>query len=651
MTLPKIKIRHLLIGVVAIFLVIVLVWVGFLTYHVVSLNQSAHKLTDSLQAQPVDFQALKPDLQSVNADLTALQSGISPLYPILKFSSGLPGIGPLLSQVEPLLNFSQGLAQAGSLLFDTFEPVLNSTVQPTANETTTERLFKAIQSNQASLDKVKQILDQIAPERDKIHPGLLPDSIQKYYAKIDQVFPILQKGLPALMQIPVLMGSNGKINYLILAQNHDEMRATGGFISGIGLASFDNGKLASFSIGDSYAIDDFTKGYPTPPAPLKKLMLADYWVTRDSNWSPDFPTSAQQAQTLYTLSTGIQTQGVIAFDQLAVKSILQVLGPVNVPDYPDPVSSTNVEEFMIQSWSPDPAKGVTPQWWANRKKFMGELGKLIVSKLLALGDQKTLVNLALSAVDLVKSGHLLIYFNQPEMSAVLASADLDGSINPATGDFLYLVDSNIGFNKTDSVVNRELMDEVDLSNPQAPQAQITASYQHTIKQDIVCKNETTYGKGTYADQQARCYWDYWRIYLPSGSKLVDSTVLPVPAALLLYGKDWPGQVEVTKGEHDLEVYAGLMVLPTNSQQETKIKVSLPSSVLEKIDNQNWLYTLRVQKQPGLAILPLTIKIKLPAGAAVSPGFSDWEKGADNIWTWKSTITETRQLSLAFSYSQ
>jgi hypothetical protein len=648
MVFPKMRTKYLLIGLAAILLTVLLVWGGILAYHVVTLNQNAHQLLDTIQADKIDISAVKPDLQAVVSDLDSIKSDLNPLFPLFNTSSALPAIGPLLSQVEPLLNFSQGLAQVGSILFDAFEPVLNSSAQP--GSTTTERLFKAIQSNQDAINQVQQIIDQIAPERQKIQAALLPDSIQKYYARLDPLFPILQKGLPALKQVPVLMGANGAMNYLILAQNRDEMRATGGFISGIGLASFDQGKLASFSIGDSYAVDNYKAGYPTPPAPRKQFMLADYWVPRDANWSPDYPTAAQQAQALYTLSTKVQTQGVISFDQLAVKGVLQALGPVTISDYPDPISASNVEEFMIQSWSPDPATGVTNSWWSKRKQFMGELGKVILAKFFALSDQKALANLAVIAVDLIKSGHLLIYVNQPEMSAVLASAHLDGSISPSNADFLYLVDSNIGFNKVDTVINRQLLYEVDLSNPQTPQAQITASYQHTIQKDVVCKNEANYGTGTYADLQTRCYWDYWRIYMPSGSQLVSSAVQPVPASELLYGKDWPAQVLVEKGENDTQVFAGLMVLPTHSQQQNKITVSLPASVLQKNGDQGWLYNLLIQKQPGLTNLPVTVKIKLPDNAAISPGFSDWKTEGDNTWSWNGTLTGTRQLSLAFTIS-
>ncbi len=648
MRLQKITPRKLLIALGLFLLVLFLIWAGHLAYRVIHLTSTARSLAAAVQSQHIDSATLVSDLDSIAGDIGAIHANVRPIYPLLSLGAGIPGIGPYVRQVEPLLNLGNGMAQAGALLLDTFAPVMQASTLAGAGGTTTERLFTAIESNLPALDEASQLLDQVAPERQKIDPDLLPGSIRRYYLKADHYFPTLQKALPALKQVPALMGAKAVQNYLILAQNRDEMRATGGFISGIGLASLDKGKVSSFSLGDSYAIDDFSKGYPKPPVALKQFMEADYWVTRDANWSPDFPTAARQAEKLYKLSTGTQVGGTIAFDQLAVKSLLEVLGPVTLEGYPDPISAANVEDFMRLSWAPDPSTGITPEWWANRKKFMGDLGKVILGKIFTPGDSKALAALALKLVDLVQTGHLLVYVDQPEIASLLAEANLDGALRPTAGDYLYLVDSNVGYNKVDTIINRQLLYEVDLSDPANPTANITVSYQHTGQQDVICKQEATYGKGTYADMQARCYWDYWRIYLPTGSRVITAAINPVSGAQLLSGKDWPGQVETNPGEANLTVLSGIMVLPTKSQQQTSIQISLPSTILQKGENQEEIFQLQVPKQPGLADLPVKVSIKLPANSAIQPGNTDFQKESIDTWSWNGDITTTRLLFIAFN---
>ncbi|HVP22028.1 MAG TPA: DUF4012 domain-containing protein [Anaerolineaceae bacterium] len=625
----------------------VLIWAGHIVYRVIHLSSTARSLINTVQSGNLDTSIITSSISSMTDDLVAIQVNVRPVYPLLSLGSYIPGVGPYLGQVKPLLEFSSGLGRAGNLLMTNFEPVLKSSGQAAGGLSTTEKLFNAIQSNLSAINQASAIIDQVSSYRQKIDPNLIPSSYRNYYLTLDKYFPAIQAGIPALQQIPLLMGENGNQNYLILAQNRDEMRATGGFISGIGLAALNKGKIVSFSIGDSYAIDDYSKGYPKPPAPLKQFMLAGYWVTRDANWSPDFPTSAVQAQKLYTLSTGTAVKGTVAFDQLAVKDLLDVIGPVNLAGYPDQISSANVEDFMRMAWAPDPSTGITMQWWENRKNFMGELGKVLLGKVLSMGDQKNLAKTALALVDMIKSGHLLVYIDQPEITSLLASVRLDGALHPEAGNFVYLVDSNIGFNKVDTVVDRSLSYAIDLTNPNAPTAQITVTYRHTVQQDVPCVQEATYGKGTYTDMQTRCYWDYWRIYLPAGSQLLSSSVLPVPGKELLSGKDWTGQVESSQAEDNLAVLSGLMVLPPNSQQETQLKVSLPTSILTRDENRGSIFQLQVPKQAGLDQLPLTVKIILPPGVSIQPGYTDWRKEGDNIWTWSGNLTQLRVVSLGF----
>jgi hypothetical protein len=528
---------------------------------------------------------------------------------------------------------------------DAIEPALQS--DPGGNLSILERLSKAIQESGPSLDEADRLLKAASADGAKINPEAIPERFRAYFQKLEPYLPALQYAIPALKQIPALVGKDQRQDYLILAQNRDELRASGGFITGIGTVSLENAKLTGMHIGDSYAIDDFTKPYPIPPAPLKTFMKADYWVARDGNWSPDFPTAAAQVQKLYTLSTGINTRGVIAFDQLAVKGLLQALGPVQIESYPDSITAATVEDFMHQAWAPDPKEGITAKWWGNRKNFMGELGKALVSRLMETSDPKKMSAVAIQLADIIQQGHLLVYIDQVEIQSALKAVKLDGSIDSGPGDFLYLVDSNIGFNKVDPVVRRELTYEVDLAKLKQPQGKVSIRYQHTIQQPVPCKHEPTYGKGTYADMQARCYWDYWRIYRPLNSTLSDSSVHPVAGSLLLTGEDWTGQVDISTGEGQTTVFGGVMVLATNTTGGYTLTNALPQSVITQNQHGTWNYFLRIPKQPGLEALQVTISVQLPAGMILSNPPADWKRDDSGKWTWKSTLTSLQEFNLTF----
>jgi len=74
-----------------------------------------------------------------------------------------------------------------------------------------------------------------------------------------------------------------------------ELRPTGGFIGSFGLLNFENGKLGNLNVNDIYAIDGQLKGHVAPPDELLHFLGQPNWYMRDSNWSPDFPISAERA--------------------------------------------------------------------------------------------------------------------------------------------------------------------------------------------------------------------------------------------------------------------------------------------------------------------------------------------------------------------
>jgi hypothetical protein len=623
-----------------------LIWLVVLGALGIHLALTARALMNELQAPKIDFSKIQGHTITLTGDLQALQSAASPLFPLLRATQGIPGVGLYLGQVEPLLNFASGLAQAGKPLLTAFQPLL-AEQNPGGGLTAVEKLLQAIQANPAALDEAHRIIAQAARAREQINPLVFPEPYRTYYTRLNAYFPLLQYGMPALKQLPSLMGATGRQNILVVAENRDELRATGGFITGLGLAALENGKIVSFNLGDSYAIEDYSKDHPPAPTPLKQFMLADYWVTRDANWSPDFPTAAAEVQKLYTLSTGFQTSGVVAFNQLALKGILEVLGPVPVEGYPDLVSAASVENFMRQSWAPDPKEGVTDTWWANRKKFMGDLGRTILSRMLSSSDPKRLIALGRVVLEQLSAGQLLIYVDQPEIRTLLGQAGLDGALNPAAGDYLSLVDSNIGFNKVDTVIKRAIIYQVDLSQPRSPTAEFQATYQHNITTSVDCKHEASYGKGTYADMQTRCYWDYWRVYLAAGSRLSGSTVPPVAGQMLLNKTDWNGPAHSENAEKGLTVVSGLMVLPTNSRQEFKLALQLAPNSLKSLPQGTWTYALRIQKQPGLELLPVTVTVKLPEGSLPVIVPSGWVKQPGQNWVWQGNLSGTQDLSLTF----
>jgi hypothetical protein len=247
----------------------------------------------------------------------------------------------------------------------------------------------------------------------------------------------------------------------------------------------------------------------------------------------------------------------------------------------------------------------------------------------------------------MNQGQLSVYFNDPNAQAVLEEGGWDGALHPGNGDYLYLVDSNVGFNKVDSVIQRTLAYSVDLSGLNHPMGEVTLSYQHTGSGDVTCKQEISYGNGTYQDMQDRCYLDYWRVYVPGGSTLLSTSAKPVPADELLNGQGWSGHVETMAGEANTQVFAGLLMLPVAKSSQIGISYSLPSGVVQPEGTNLQEYNLQVQVQPGLEGLPFRLEISLPNNASpMNPG-EGWKPLNPRTWVWQGILDRSTELSLSF----
>jgi len=639
---------QLMIKILGLLIILALIaWMVDLSWHVVRLGRSLQTISLLSQAglNNISTDQAGELLTRSEADLTAIDRDLTPLFPVFRAWVRIPFAGKYLGQIEPVLQYATGLTRAGNAVFQGLKPILDA-MDKKENQDFMSTLVQTLQSSKLQLQQAAVDIDNAAQARTRLNPSILPANLQDKFLKLDNNFKMIQGGAVLLGVLPGLLGADSPQTYLVLAQNSDEMRATGGFITAIGLLGLEKGKVTRFEIGDSYKADDLNKDYPVPPEPIQRFMLADIWLPRDANWSPDFPTSARQVQNLYQISTNLNTNGVIAFDQTAVSHLLAVFGQVIVPGFAEPVNAGNVQDYMHETWAPEPDQGFSQQWWLNRKNFIPELGKLLLQKILSARDKTVLLNLANSSLDDLRSGHILVYFSDPQAQKALSQMSLDNSINPVPGDFLELVDSNIGFNKTDPVVNRSIAYKVNLTVPAQPEAEVSVHYQHTISQVVPCVHQAAYSQ-TYKGMQARCYWDYWRV-LTRATQITGSKVASVPASQLLDKQAWDGTLDVNPGEGNTQAIGGLMVLPTNQTGDIVLDYKLQPGVV-RVKQNELVYTLHLQKQPGLVKLPVVIEVIVPQEYVLSSSPPGWQAGADvHSWTWNGTLTQPVDISLTFT---
>lgn len=609
--------------------------VGKHFYHLLEVRKEvkALMLSDLTTIEPAYAFGL---LHSVEADLDVIDSNIHFIYPVL------PLFGQMPKQVQPSIIYLRALVDF-SLLFEAkVTPILDGSIE---NRVDMADLVDGFVNDDQFIQQVIDFSQRIPELRQQVEISALPLRFQDDFLLLDKALPLISLTGTILPNIGDVIGADSAVKYLLLALNHDELRAGGGFITAIGVLSVQNLTNIDFNLTDSYQVDDLSKDYPAPPQPMATYMLAGYWLARDGNWAADFPVSAQSVQDLYQISRDDKTQGVIAFDQEAVRQILESTGTLLVdPQQKIWVDKDNVINYMQESWGSNAEQS---DWWQNRKDFISVLGRVILKTIMDTRDFNQGINLIKVCLQLLDQGHLLVYFNNAQFQGVLEKQHLDHAVSYQGGDFLYWVDSNIGFNKVDAVVERQLHYSIDLSNADRVVGKISMQYEHTLSLPVECKHIATYGDEiAYSKMMERCYWDYWRLYLPPGSSFISAQVVDIPGNWLLNGKDWLGELDTISDLVNLNMLAGLMVLPAGSSQQIVLEYALPNSILVW---QNGLvyYHLDLEKQLGLNALEVNIEIRLPQDAT----FRDFPEGTQVLHNQAnySTILKSAENHFMFSY--
>lgn len=564
-----------------------------------------------------------PMFEPLQEGLGVFRQEVEPLLWITPYLGWVPGYGCELASSQSLLNLAVSLTDLGVDGYQASLPLLQvyeanpSDLNPVV---LTEILIQA----QPQLSKAHYSFEAAQTTRKVINEACLSPYIQDLFTnKIDTLLVLMGDALTVAREFPRLMGatSEGPKTYLLLVQNEDELRPTGGFITAAGTLLLENGQVSGMNFENSGDLDNWEKPYPVAPWQLRQYMNSPVLVFRDANWSPDFPTSALYAEHLYSYARNHSVDGVIAFDQQMLVEILSVLGPIELENAPYPIGPDNIISYM-RLGKTRPEKDLDDPDWTS-KDFINDISDVLLAKIFA-GDVQW-EKLADVLINTLDEHHLLLQLDNPSLASLLARQGWDGAVRAGKGDFLMVVDSNIGFNKTNAVIQTRLAYDVDLTDLARPVGNLTVFHQNNSDNKVPC---IQWGGITLEGQESypvdRCYWDYMRVYTAAGTSLHAAIPQAIPADWMIRRQAVPAQVDILDEEIDgVQGFGVLKVVPGGQSVATNFEFILPVHIVKtQIDSRNSVYSLRIQKQPGTLAVPAKIRIHIPNNAiiqSVPPG--------------------------------
>jgi len=543
---------------------------------------------------PESYALARQTLQESVDALKEAKNNFSFFTPLLHALGWLPWIGPDLAALPTLAETGQQLSELATVGLAVAEPLLLAPagVSPLAQlpvaYAAAETELATMRDQAAAIDAQVHTIDASA-----LSP-LLRDSVRQLQAATTLIAPALRMSA----YLPEILGVGETRTYLVLAQNNQELRATGGFLTSIGRVSLLDGRIVGIEFVDSYdpSINRTDLPLPQAPPPVQQHMGIEVMLLRDANWSPDFPTTAQIVRTIYNQQTGRTVDGVITIDLQAVELFVAALEPLQMAGVEEALTGATVLEQLTAFWAAPPGSEATLEsgnsgWWKQRKDFIPKLVDAVLSRIQrGQFDYLRMLSTMQQALD---TRAVQLWFANTDVQNELAAVDWDGRLRPPReGDYLAVVDTNFGYNKVNAAVEQRVAYQVDWPDgrDQPAVATLTLIYRHPYERPgYICDQTPRYGDN-YQEMIVRCYFDYLRVYVPAGSELIGTQGLQ------------PETVVSQRGEGGSQIFAGYFVLEPGSEETIALQYRLPAEITA--DN----YSLTVRRQAGTKPLPFQADI-------------------------------------------
>ncbi|BBY59373.1 DUF4012 domain-containing protein [Mycolicibacterium sarraceniae] len=312
----------------------------------------------------------------------------------------------------------------------------------------------ALRNEEPALRKIATDATRIDLEAQAIaapdYLGAMDKARSQLQSQTKDLAKLLQNTALAARLAPSMLGADGPRSYFIGFQTNAEARGTGGLLGGFGVVRFDNGKPEVDTLAPN---TDFYRKFT--PISLGPEFDNQYGFTnpssdfRNSNQSSHFPYAAQIWKSMAEQS-GIDVDGVIALDPVALSYILGATGPVVMPDGETVTKDNAVELTESTAYIRYPK----PQDQPARKKFLQDIAAEVVKKV--SGHVKSPRALLDALGRAVSERRISVWSSFPEDQALLEQTPLAHIIPDDPAPYAEVVVNNLGGNKLDYYLDRQI---------------------------------------------------------------------------------------------------------------------------------------------------------------------------------------------------
>lgn len=560
---------------------------------------SLNRVLDTISSTPgteltlLDFERLQLSMAELGQALAGADQRTAFLRPLASLNSDLEA-------TFVALEAAQELVAGASDMITGLEPTLfflasgrtdeSVVVQVSSGERIVELLRlgrgRFISAN-SHLMRAWSYLDSL--QLDALSPDLLltVERMTGYHSQLRGINDILV-GAPDLLT--VALGLTETQNYLVLAQNSDELRPSGGYVSTFGWMQVRNARIIDYNYSPT------TESSPNPPPSdqADQVQVPNWWIRYrqpvyaawDGSWYADFPSTAAMAAWYYDAGDNPQSpvDGVIAIDLVGFQYILEELGSVVVPGYNEVVTPQNFRQVIYAIRAE--GEGDLPH-----KRFVAALYRQILADWQNV-DRERGADLVGATLRALQEKHIMLYFRDERLNQVVNTLGWSGAQAPAVEhDYLQVADANLGSKSNYSII-RQLTYDVEIQPNGSLVSRLTVAYDYP---EAVAANDPAVHPAHYNDID---YHNLMQVFAPAGSLLTETNNLR--------------RDPTTVATDTHTAFVAMTEVAYNSGERFQFVYNTP--VLVETFGPYRRYRLLLQKQPGMLGEVVSVQVRLPPGA-------------------------------------
>lgn len=482
-----------------------------------SFGSSVRELRTQSQAALTDVQAALAGSPDEQAEAWAAASGrfSGARESLLRTNALALGLAQAIPATRARYGSAQALLLAGERTSEAAK-LLTLGLSRALDDRTSLRPDERIGIFTTYLDYAAPLLEEALSALERVQPDSLPVDVRERVTELRRMVgdgrATLTEARELLSFLRDALGRESPRTYLFVFQNTAEIRPTGGFMGSVAEVVFDRGGIQSVHVpgGGPYDIRNQLRARVAPPRPLQ--LVGGRWEFQDANWFPDFSASAEKIRWFWSKAGQPTLDGVVAINSSILQALLEVTGPIEMPEYGKTLTAENVI-FELQ-------KSVELEYDKTEnkpKKIIGDLLPKILERLQGRPreDWLRLADVGLRALEIKD---VQVWMAREEEEALIERYAWSSRLKPTIGDALSIVEANIAGQKTDASIQETVDHAVNIAEDGSITDTVTFTRTHNGE-----RGELFQGVNNVA---------YVRVYVPEGSELLEADGFEAPSSTL-----------------------------------------------------------------------------------------------------------------------